>query len=226
MGKGLTLTNTRIPVNERRARLRRAMGDETLHTGRRRAIQHLAIGAGGLLLFPLVASGHPVQHHLRDETALGLAGARADSPDYVPEFLDVHQLDMLRILAERIVPGSTTANSAAFIDQLLSVSTAGDQRNFLQALGAFEGLAIARAQAPWKNLGEQQQIELLTLASTAVAGRSDEVTGPSAAAHVTIRDHFEHLKGWIAGAYYSSEAGMRELGWTGGVAFGGLPACE
>jgi hypothetical protein len=43
---------------------------------------------------------------------------------------------------------------------------------------------------------------------------------------VTIRDHFDTLKGWISGAYYSSEAGMRELGWTGTVMHEKFPGCE
>jgi hypothetical protein len=202
------------------------MRDESILPGRRRAIRHLALGAGGLLLFPLVASGHPMQHHLRDETALGLADARADIADYVPEFLDAHQLDTLRLLAERMIPGSTKANSGPFIDQLLTVATVEDQRTFLQALGGFEQLAMARVQAPWAGLSEQQQIQLLTFASTEKSGRPDEAIAPSGVVHVTIRDHFEHLKGWIVGAYYSSEAGMRELGWTGGLAFSALPGCE
>jgi len=43
---------------------------------------------------------------------------------------------------------------------------------------------------------------------------------------VTIRDHFENLKGWIVGAYYSSEPGMRELGWTDNMFFPALPGCD
>jgi hypothetical protein len=39
--------------------------------------------------------------------------------------------------------------------------------------------------------------------------------GTPGAAAATIREHFEHLKSWIAGAYYSSEIGMRELGGRG-----------
>jgi hypothetical protein len=34
---------------------------------------------------------------------------------------------------------------------------------------------------------------------------------------------FENLKTWITGAYYSSEMGMRELGWTGIVFFDDFP---
>jgi hypothetical protein len=202
------------------------MRDNGIDYGRRRVIRQLATGAGGLLFFPLVAGAHPVQHHLRDETAVGVADARAAAPDYVPEFLDAHQLETVRVLAERIVPGSTAANSGPFIDQLLAVANSDDQRRFLQALGGFEQLAIAHARAPLTELSEPQQNELLTVASTEKPGTPHENGGTPGAAAVTIRDHFEHLKGWIVGAYYSSEVGMRELGWTGGVAFPALPGCD
>ena len=36
---------------------------------------------------------------------------------------------------------------------------------------------------------------------------------------------FSNLKGWIAGAYYSSEKGLKELGWTGMKMFGSFPGC-
>jgi hypothetical protein len=42
---------------------------------------------------------------------------------------------------------------------------------------------------------------------------------------LTLRDHFENIKGWVSGAFYSSEFGMKELGWTGQVAWDGLPGC-
>jgi hypothetical protein len=34
------------------------------------------------------------------------------------------------------------------------------------------------------------------------------------------------LKAWIVGAYYSSEQGMRELGWNGNYAFESYPSCD
>jgi hypothetical protein len=36
----------------------------------------------------------------------------------------------------------------------------------------------------------------------------------TSSASPTLRDHFENLKDWIVATYYSSEEGMRELGWT------------
>jgi len=40
-----------------------------------------------------------------------------------------------------------------------------------------------------------------------------------------LYSHFENLKSWISGAYYSSEVGMRELGWTGDYVFEAFPGC-
>jgi hypothetical protein len=61
----------------------------------------------------------------------------------------------------------------------------------------------------------------------ALAGAADEILteASSAGSGTRLRDHFELLKGWISGAYYSSEIGMRELGWTGQVMFAEFPGC-
>jgi len=40
------------------------------------------------------------------------------------------------------------------------------------------------------------------------------------------RGEFGNLKEWIVGAYYSSEQGMKELGWDGNFAFDTYPSCE
>jgi hypothetical protein len=202
------------------------MRDDQPDLGRREVLQRIAMSVGGMLGFPLVAAAHPIQHHLRDAALVAVADAKANAPEYAPEFLDPHQFETLQMLAERIVPGSSEARSAPFIDQLLTVATAEGQRAFLQALGAFEQLAIARARVAWTRLTEQQQNDLLTLASTEKPGAARDARGASGGAHVTIRDHFEHLKGWIVGAYYSSERGMRELGWTGRVFFPTFPGCD
>ncbi|MFL6280695.1 MAG: gluconate 2-dehydrogenase subunit 3 family protein [Vicinamibacterales bacterium] len=194
--------------------------------GRRSTIQRLAMTAGGLLIFPGIAAAHPIQHHLGDANALELADAKASASDYVPELLDRHQFEMLQTLAERIVPGSNNANSAQFIDQLLAVSTSEVQRGFLQALGGFERFAMARVSTSWTHATEDQQNTLLTAASNEKPGTPPNAGAVSRARHVTIRDHFENLKGWIVGAYYSSEPGMRELGWTGNVFFTALPGCD
>jgi hypothetical protein len=202
--------------------------------GRRALLQTLAGSAASAFALPALASGHPMAEHLHDQTRVTKADTRARATNWKPAYLDQHQIETLRVLGEKIVPGATATKSPEFIDALLVVETEQNQRKFLQALGAFEGLAIAHARKPWKSLSDADQIALLTKASTAAPGTppgppaalSGSPEKPAAEKVVTIRDHFDTLKGWIAGAYYSSEAGMRELGWTGNVMHEKFVGCE
>ena len=157
------------------------------------------------------------------------AKAQAKDAAWKPEFLDAHQFATLSVLAERILPGSVASGSDRFIDQLLAVDSRGNQGRFLTALGAFEGEARTRFGRPWKALTEAQQVEILTVAST-MAPAAPRARGRAPAprpgpGQTSLRDQFDHLKGWIAGAHYSSEAGMRELGWTGQAFFTSFPDC-
>jgi hypothetical protein len=134
-------------------------------------------------------------------------------------------------IAERVVPGSTKARVAPFIDQLLAVDTNDSQQEFLGAMGAFEMQAIDKFGKPWKSLTAAQQDELLTAASTGTSGRKTvggdpRGRGGHAEGKATSYDHFMNLRSWISGAYYSSEIGMRELGWTGEMFFTELPGCS
>jgi len=201
--------------------------------GRRAILQSLAGGLGAGLVLPGIADAqHPVHQHLADQAKTTAATKKAAAAAYKPEFLDDHQLATLESLAERIVPGSTKAKVAPFIDQLAAVDTTANQRSLLGALGAFDMLAIEKNGKPWKALTAADQDALLTMASTADAGRNgrgpmDDPRAPApAAGKATIRDHFEAVKGWVSGAYYSSEIGMRELGWTGQMFFEKLPGCD
>lgn len=205
-----------------------------LAVGRRALLQTLVGGAGIGLALPSIGESHPMHDHLHDQGRVSAADAKAKTAAWKPEFLDAHQVETVTILAEQIVPGSTKAKSAQFIDALLSVDTEQRQRRFMQALGAFEGMAIAHAQKPWKSLTEADRTALLTKASTAEPGTGAGPGGPGGGARgasaaeptITIRDQFDHLKGWISGAYYSSEMGMRELGWTGNVFFEKFTGCQ
>jgi hypothetical protein len=202
--------------------------------GRRAVLQTLLGGVGATMALP-AAEAHPVHGHLQDQAVVAAAQkkARPAKPAaYKPEFLDAHQLQTLEVLAERIVPRSTEARVAPFIDQLLAVDSANNRRNFLSSLGAFDMLANGRHGKPWKSLTPAQHDELLTEASTAEAGRKsntgweDPRRPTTVPGKMTMRDHFDNLKGWISGSYYSSEIGMRELGWTGEMFFPSLPQCD
>src|SRR5262245_35741056 len=106
---------------------------------RRAALQILAGAVGaGLALPSTVDAQHPVHAHLASPATLERAQQNAAAAAYSPEFLDAHQLKTLDLLAEAIVPGSTSAKVAPFLDQLLAVDAPAAQRAFLGAIGAFE----------------------------------------------------------------------------------------
>lgn len=180
---------------------------------RRTALQALLSGAAAFALPTAIDAQHPIHEHLSNPGAIDQAQQRAAAAPATPAFLDAHQLKTLDVLAEAIVPGSTAANVGPFLDQLLAVESGANQRAFVGALGAFDMIAANRHGKPWIGITAAQQDALLREASTADAKTS------------TFLGHFQNLKDWIAGAYYSSETGMRELGWDGTMFHAELPGC-
>jgi hypothetical protein len=181
---------------------------------RRVALQTLLGGVGaGFVLPSLVAAQHPMQQHLASPAAIEQAQQRAAIAAAPAVFLDEHQAKTLEALAEAIVPGSTNARVAPFLDQLLAVESAANQRAFVGALGAFDMAAAGRHAKAWAAITPAQQDTLLRETSNADVKTS------------AMRGHFQNLKDWIVGAYYSSEPGMRELGWDPNVFHQPLPGC-
>lgn len=199
--------------------------------GRREAVQWLIAGpvVRGLSL------GLPAYKHLSGGATIG-GDAKTDSAEWTPEFLDVHQNESLIALAERMIPGSTKAQVNRFIDLLLTVDTQESKEHFLGSLGAFEAESRSRFGHPFRGLTEDQQTQIFTAASVGEPGNapasedwqwfSIPTHPPSEPIRITLRDHFENLKGWITRAYYSSETGMRDLGWTGQYFYEVFPGCE
>lgn len=199
---------------------------------RRALLQGLLSGVGVGFALPALADGHPLAAHHADAARMARASAKAKMPQAAPEFLDPHALATLDSMAECIVPGAQREGVARFIDSLLAVESQENQRRFLNALGALEGECIARFAHPWSSLSDAQRTELLTVASTAAPGREDRiwrpgtpVVAPKEPDRPTLRDHFDDIKAWVAGAYFSTETGMRELGWTGELFYDSFPGC-
>ena len=177
---------------------------------RREMVQRLLAGVGAGAAWPLVAASHPILEHLKNDVILAEA-EKLEAADWKPVFLNAQQNETLIGLAEQIVPGSTKAQVNRFIDLLLSVDKPESQREFTESLAAFDGEAQKRFRKNFPALGDGEKNMILTNAS---------------AKESTLHGHFQNLKGWVSGAYYSSEAGMRELGWTGDYAFEKFPGCE
>lgn len=204
---------------------------------RRRVLRGLLTGVGAGLAAPGLAATHPLGEHSRHPERIAEAHEKAKDPEGQPEFLDAYQVKMLASLGERIVPGSAAAGCALFVDRLLAVGTREDGQRLLSALGAIDAEARRRFGRPWPNLDEAQQVELLEALSTAEPGRKETFWTPGtpvadylaqepAEAATTLRDQFDHVKGWVMGAYYTSEAGRRDLGHVGPVFADSFPGCS
>jgi Gluconate 2-dehydrogenase subunit 3 len=212
--------------------LRVVGGTEPAGVGRRQVLQGLLAGAGAAI--PGATLAHPMAARAASPAAVSAAAAAAHAADWKPQFLDAHQLATVQALCERIVPGSLAARSDRFIDALLAVDSVQNKQRFLSAMGAMEADARQRFSKPFKSLTEAQQNEVLTAAAAGKPGIEDWVWTPGTImrqpepgpAKTTPRDHFDNLKSWIVGAYYSSEAGLKELGSTGQQFFASFPDCD
>jgi Gluconate 2-dehydrogenase subunit 3 len=202
---------------------------------RREMIRRLVSGAGAGAVLAGTAVAHPIYKYLADGTLLASMDAHVPEAAWTPEFLNPHQNETLVPLAERLVPNSSKAQVNRFIDLLLSVDTAETQKKFSESLAAFDQESMHRLGHAFKDISAAEQDELLTVFSADASHYenswrdSPEDTPPpktSEQGRLTLGDHFDNLKTWVTGAYYSSEIGMRELGWTGVVFYLDFPGCQ
>jgi hypothetical protein len=213
------------PIRGRAAVEARAAGMTRRHA--------MALVGGGLAAVAArVEAGHPLQRHLHDHGAIASAHGAAAAAGWTPSFFSDHQYRLLSALAERVVPRSGEAQVARFVDALADVETRETQKRLLLSLAAFDAAALARFGKPFAALAAAEQDEVLEAAAELERARPRDtswswfaVPVPPAAGAPDLGGHLRHLKGWISGAYYSSEIGMRELGWTGTTPHDGFPGC-
>lgn len=182
----------------------------TQRVSRRELGRNLLRGLAAGILPGVLSPLHPIYKHFSNGTLLDSADAALAAADHQPAFLSASQLAALDKLCETLIPGSRKAKSAAFIDLLLSADATEPEKQFSDSLAAMEAAAKTAFQ---KNVGALNSNELNRLLESASAKDS--------AGH----EHFENLKSWAIGAYYSSEIGMRELGWTPDRVFPTFPVC-
>jgi len=170
----------------------------------------LLSGLAGGALSPALSAFHPVRAHLLNDAVLDFVDEALAVQSDRPLVLSAAQFAALDRIAEAMVPGSRKARAAQFIDLLLSVDSEQPRQEFAAALAAFEAAA---SQTSHKSLVAMTDADLnAVLEAAAAKGSADNA-------------HFENVKGWAVAAYYSSEIGMRELGWTPDRVFSSYPAC-
>jgi len=182
---------------------------------RREAGKRLFAGVAIGATVPWITSGHPIWKHFENAELLERA-ERTDGNDK-PAFLNRDQYLSLVVASETILPGSTKAGVAKFVDLLLSVDSPRNQKEFADSLGRIDAESAKLFIKGIAQLSREQRIELFTAVSA-----TDGTKMADDASHKA----FLHLREWVAGSYYSSEIGMRELGWTPDRVFAEFPGCS
>ena len=147
--------------------------------------------------------------------------------DWKPLFLDDHQNQTLIAFSDVLVPETDTPGAKAalvnrFLDRVLAAETRETQRGFLDSLAFLDGESFERYHAAFVYLTAEQQTDVVTLmAYPHTLETWDENVTTEYSGHA----HFSTLKDWISRAYYNSEAGMHELGYTG-IPHGVFDGCK
>jgi len=201
---------------------------------RREALQRLLAGIGGTLVTPLAGRAHPAVRHL-SMLASTQTGAGSDDSNWSPQFLSLKRNDVLVAISDRMLPGAGAVHVNRTIDLVMTVETDENRKLLTQALDALEGQAEKQLHSGIAKLSPDQIDEVLSFCAQQEpphAEHDDDAPGWKLNERTpltgvpNLRDHFESLKGWIIASYYSSEAGLRELGWDDDYYFEDLAECK
>ena len=173
---------------------------------RRTLLGAAGVAAGGVP--PAAAREFPPEYDASKELARS---------GWKPAFLDEHQNETLIVLSDLIIPATNTPGAKEalvnrFIDRLLAAETKENQRAFLDSLAYLDGESMTRHRTAFRHLPADAQVELLGYLGYP---HSLGTWGTESAGSFAGHTHFTRLKDWISRAFYSSEIGMRELGWDG-----------
>jgi len=148
--------------------------------------------------------------------------------DWKPAFLSEHQNRTVIVLGELIIPetdtpGATTAQVNRFLDLLLAAETHDNQQSFLNSLAYLDGEARRRYGHALIYLPKETQVELLEFFAYP---NSLETWGEGQTGDQAGHNHFQNIKDSVSRIFYSSEAGMKALGWDGAPPHGALTGCS
>lgn len=150
------------------------------------------------------------------------------SPDWKPVFLDAHQNETFIALADLIIPATGTPGAKAaevnrFVDLLLAAESRERQQSFVNGLSWIDGESQRRYGAAFANapaVAQNELLEFLAYPMGASGWTGEAISGQSG------HEHFERLKTWVSEAFYTSEIGMKSLGWDGNMMHGVFKGCE
>lgn len=166
--------------------------------------EHLVRIAGAVSLAGMTPAA---AQHVHDAAA---AGQKAAGGVYKPKCLTAHEFRTLEVLCEEIVPGARQGGAAPFIDLLCS-NNKELAAIYTGGLAWLDRAMEKRANANFAGAPAAEQTALLDL--IAFRRNSNEELAPG------IR-FFDWARRMTVDAYYTSPAGIKELGFQGNGAVG------
>jgi gluconate 2-dehydrogenase subunit 3-like protein len=184
---------------------------------RRDVLKSLAMGAAASSVSRVIpAQAAEYAHRM-------IAAEKAATKVYVPKFFPVHEYKTLQSLCETIFPadsdsgGAVEAGAPEFIDLLTSENTEY-QRILGGGLMWLDATCSERYGKAYLDCAPAQQKEILDL----IAYRNNAVANPSLSQAV---DFFSFLRNMTADGFFTSEIGIKYLGYIGSTFLKEWPGC-
>jgi len=186
---------------------------------RRSILKSLTVGAAAtsvLRVIPLQAAEHAHRMIMAEKAA-------APTKAYTPKYFDAHQYKTLQTLCQTIFPadadagGAIEAGAPEFIDLLTS-----ENKDYQGILGGglmwLDGTCTDRYGKVYLDCTPEQQKEILDK----IAYRKSAVTDPSLSQGVNF---FSFLRNMTADGFFTSEIGIKYLGYIGSAFLKEFPGC-
>ncbi len=184
---------------------------------RRDVLKSLAMGAAaGSVLRTIPAQAAEYAHHM-------VAAEKAATNVYAPKFFPTHEYKTLQMLCQTIIPadansgGAIEAGAPEFIDLLTSENTEY-QRQLGGGILWLDGTCSDRYGKVFLDCTAQQQKEILDK----IAYRNNAITDPSISQGV---EFFSLLRNMTADGFFTSEIGIKYLGYIGNAFLKEFPGC-
>jgi gluconate 2-dehydrogenase gamma chain len=186
---------------------------------RRSVLKSLGMGVAAtsvLRVIPLQAAEHA--HHI-------IAAEKAASPakGYTPKFFPAHQYKTLQTLCQTIFPadaesgGAIEAGAPEFVDLLTS-----ENQDYQRVLGGglmwLDNICTDRYKKVYLDCSPEQQKEILDK----IAYRKNAATDASLSQGV---EFFSFLRNMTADGFFTSEIGIKYLGYIGSTYLTEFPGC-
>ena len=184
---------------------------------RRDVLKSLAVGAAATsVLRAIPAHAAEYAHHM-------VAAEKAATSVYAPKFFPAHEYKTLQTLCQTIIPGegdsggAIEAGAPEFIDLLTSENTEY-QRELGGGILWLDGTCSDRYGKVFIDCTPQQQKEILDQ----IAYRNNAIADLSISQGV---DFFSLLRNMTADGFFTSEIGIKYLGYIGSTFLTEFPGC-